>query len=336
MNQSKQLLRILALLVAGMSLTCPAWAQTAATAPSTRPDPDKFIRFVQQGDNSGVLELSTVSYRNAAGVTVDLVGAVHIADPSFYAALNQQFKSYDALLYEMVKPKNVAMADTPAPSGRPLSWVGRMQRFLQRSLDLQYQLDGIDYHAPNFVHADLDIETFTKLEEEKGESIPGVMFKQAVFEMGKEMADPQAADDDAADTAALLNALQSADKPRAFKIFLGRRIASASGDLGEMDSGESTVLISGRNHAAIDVLRQRLAMGDKRIGIFYGVGHLMGIEKIITEEMGFKQVGQPRWRTAWDMTHPTQKAVPASHPANAEGGATTQPTTTPALTREPG
>jgi hypothetical protein len=336
MDPSKRLLRLLALLLAGMSFTCAALAESSATAPSTQPDTGKFIRFVPQGDNSGVLELSTVSYRNAAGATVELIGAVHIADPSFYSALNQQFKSYDALLYEMVKPKNVAMADTPPPSGRRLSWVGRMQRFLQRSLDLQYQLDGIDYQAPNFVHADLDMETFTKLEEQKGESIPGVMLKQAVFEMGKEMADPQAADDDAADTAALLYALQSDDKPRAFKIFLARRIASASGDLGEMDSDESTVLISGRNHAAVDVLRQRLAMGDKRIGIFFGVGHLSGIEKIITEEMGFKQVGEPRWRIAWDMTHPTPKTVPATGPTIApQKGPTTQPMPS-ALTREPG
>jgi len=325
MNPTKRSFLRITVLFAALLIACRASAQSPATAPSTQPDPAKFIRFVPDGDNYGVLELSTVSYRNAAGATVDLIGAVHIADPAFYAALNQQFKGYDSLLYEMVKPKNVAMADTPPPSGRRLSWVGRMQRFLQRSLDLQYQLDGIDYHARNFVHADLDLETFTKLEDQKGESIPGVMLNQAVFEMGKEMADPQAADNDAADTAALLFALQSDDKPRAFKVFLGRRIASASGDLGEMDSNESTVLISGRSRAAVDVLRQRLNMGEKRIGIFYGVGHLMGIEKIITQELGFTQVGQPRWRVAWDMTHPTPTTQPA-----------TQPTTQALTSQEPG
>ena len=34
-----------------------------------------------------------------------------------------------------------------------------------------FQLDGIDYNAGNFVHADLDTETFHRMQEERGESI---------------------------------------------------------------------------------------------------------------------------------------------------------------------
>ena len=48
---------------------------------------------------------------------------------------------------------------------------------------------------------------------------------------------------------------------------------------------------------AIGVLKKRLAAGDKKIGIFYGAAHLKGMEKILTGEMGFKQVGDPQWRT---------------------------------------
>lgn len=313
--------RLLAVLVV-LAAFRKATAEAPTTAPATQPVADaaaKFIRFVPDGNGFGMLELATVSYRNADGATVDLVGAVHIADPAFYTALNQQFKGYDSLLYEMVKPKNMVMGE-PAPKDRPLSWIGHIQRFMQRSLDLQYQLDGIDYKAKNFVHADLDAETFAQLEQQKGESIPGVVLKQAVFEMGKQMAQPDNGDVD--DTTAMLMALQSDDKPRAFKVFLGKQIASASGDFGEMDSQESTVLISGRNHAAFEVLKQRLAAGDKRLGIFYGVGHLAGMEKILTEQMGFTQVGPPHWRIAWDMTHPTIPApVAATEPATAPAAA---------------
>jgi hypothetical protein len=58
------------------------------------------------------------------------------------------------------------------------------------------------------------------------------------------------------------------------------------------------------------VLRERLAKGDRRIGIFFGAGHLRGMEQIMTSQMGFKQVGEPKWRIAWDMTGP-----PATQPA---------------------
>ena len=70
------------------------------------------------------------------------------------------------------------------------------------------------------------------------------------------------------------------------------------------------------------VLKETLAKGDKRnIAIFYGAGHLKGMDKILTEEMGFHQVGPPFWRVAWDMTvtaSPTTK--PTSKPAPAESG----------------
>ncbi len=38
----------------------------------------------------------------ANGLEVDLIGAIHIADKSYYDTLNESFKGYDALLYEMV------------------------------------------------------------------------------------------------------------------------------------------------------------------------------------------------------------------------------------------
>ena len=38
------------------------------------------------------------------GAVVDLVGAVHIGDAAYYQQLNKEFKAYEAVLYEMVKP----------------------------------------------------------------------------------------------------------------------------------------------------------------------------------------------------------------------------------------
>ena len=70
---------------------------------------------------------------------------------------------------------------------------------------------------------------------------------------------------------------------------------------------------------ALNVLKDVLANQPekKTIAIFYGAGHLKGMEKIITTEMGFHQVGPPMWRTAWDirpMKTPTTR--PTTQSAN--------------------
>jgi hypothetical protein len=314
------LLGILAAIAAASALARPVAAQP--------PDINKFIRFVPDGNGYGMLELSTVTYRNPDGLSVDLIAAVHIADPSYYAALNDQFRSYDHLLYEMVKPKEPPAGATTAPAQQPrrsLAWVGGLQRFMQRSLDLQYQLDGIDYKAKNFVHADLDAETFVQMEQAKGESIPGLMLNQMMRQFSRELADPSAADEQTQDSAAFFAALQSDDKPRALKVMLARELASGLVDLDDGNAADPSILIAGRNRAAIEVLKQRIAAGDRKLAIFYGAGHLPGMQAILTGELGFVQDGPPRWRIAWDLTHATVPLTAGHGPATQPGSRPSQP-----------
>ena len=60
---------------------------------------------------------------------------------------------------------------------------------------------------------------------------------------------------------------------------------------------------------------ERIELGDDKLAIFYGAGHFKGMEKILSEEMGFKQVGEPQWITAWDLTQPTPTTGPSTVPA---------------------
>src|SRR4051812_43820631 len=96
-------------LIAPLLLLLPAIAvgQPRPTSlPSTSAsESSKFLRFADDTHGGGRLEASVVTYRNAKGQTVDLIAAVHIADAGFYHDLDQSFRSYDSLLYEMVKPK---------------------------------------------------------------------------------------------------------------------------------------------------------------------------------------------------------------------------------------
>lgn len=95
------------------SLCLLAASLSAETPPAASPD---FIRF-HEDDKGAQLQTAIGTYRNAAGVTVELIGAVHIADPHYYDVLNHRFTKLDALLYEMVgEPlEPVAGAESPDP-----------------------------------------------------------------------------------------------------------------------------------------------------------------------------------------------------------------------------
>jgi hypothetical protein len=293
-----------------------------AAAPSSRSADSKFLRFVPDATGGGKLQTSTVTYRNADGVTLDLVGAVHIADPSYFDGLNEQFKQYDAVLYEMVKPRGAAApsragerepatAPTRARAGHSsrMSWVGALQRFMKDKLDLRFQLEEIDYERPNFVHADLDAETFFEMQDARGESFFKLMLQSMLRELGR---GGGGAVQQQATLGGLLMAMQAPDRARQMKLVIAREFGQMEDLLAGMEGPRGSVIISERNKAALKVLNDRIAAGDKRIAIFYGAGHLNLMEKTLTEEMGFKQVGEPKWRDAWDMTAPaTQPATTA-------------------------
>lgn len=283
----------------------------AREAPTARES--KFIRYVRSGDDGGRLETSIVSYRNADGAVVDLVGAVHIADLEYFEHLNELFRGYDAVLYEMVKPRGMDVpsrrdAGDETPRGR-LSWVAMFQRFLKDTLKLRYQLDEIDYERPNFVHADLDAESFFELQDARGESFTKLMMRAMLKEMsggGSSGRIPEAT------MGEIITALRSPDRARLLKIALAKQFEQMEDLLAGIEGPKGSVILSERNKVAMKVVADRIAAGDRRIAVFYGAGHLKGMDRLLTEEMGFTQIGAPKWLVAWDMTPP-----PATQPATA-------------------
>ena len=164
----------LAVLLATALSAAPVLQQAPET-PATqaqKPAP-KFVRFLDEGDLKGQLQTGIVTYENSAGVTVDLIAVIHMADKPYYKNLERSFEAYDALLYEITKPKGEGI-DSPKLRNHPLR---RMMRMQTRMMGLAGQMETIDYTKPNFVHADLDLETFQRLCKEKGDSIMGTMMK---------------------------------------------------------------------------------------------------------------------------------------------------------------
>ena len=85
------------------------------------------------------------------------MGAIHIGDKTYYEELNRRFRRYDAVLYELVAPRE---ANVPQPGQCPGTAVGGVQVGMKSLLALAFQLDCIDYAAKNMVHADMSPEEF--------------------------------------------------------------------------------------------------------------------------------------------------------------------------------
>ena len=66
---------------------------------------------------------------------------------------------------------------------------------------------------------------------------------------------------------------------------------------------EGSSLITDRNTAALDVLRRRIARGDRRIAIFYGAGHMEDFDRRLQADFGL-QPGDTAWVEAWDLRGP--------------------------------
>ena len=276
-----------------------------ADAPAEDDGKTRFLRYVDD-DKAPRLESAIVSYRNADGVVVHLVSAVHVGEKSYYDGLSKTFKQYDALLYEMVKPK---ASGAPVRGKKSGGMVSGFQRFLKDVLELEFQLDAIDYSPRNFVHADLDAETFKKLQEERGESLFTLMLKSMMTEMARAGQPGAVAPISVFDVMAAMN---SPDAARQYKLLLARQFNDVDAQIAAVEGPDGTVLLTERNKAALRVLEDTIARGKKNIGVFYGAGHMRGIEETLVGEMGFERTAV-EWRVAWDMT-PAPATQPVRRP----------------------
>ena len=260
-----------------------------------------FIRFKSDPNGGGALQTSIVRYADDGGDTVDLIGAIHIADHAYYELLNERFKKYDSLLYEMVKPKDVDMARrAEGEGGGGINVIHMLQKAMQTVLELSYQLDDVNYQAENFVHADMDLETFTRRQDETGQGFLEMMIKQ----MLNGLSNPQKADADAAQPPTFLeimDAMNAPDRARRLKLLFAEQLSHADEMMEQLPADQPSVIVDERNAAAFEVLDKRLAGGEKHLALFYGAAHLKKMAGML-EDRGFHKVGDPEWLTAWDMT----------------------------------
>lgn len=277
------------------------------------PSERDYIRFVEKAGIKGAaaLETAVVSLVNADGIEVDLVGAVHIADQSYFEALNERFKGYEVVLYELVGgPESLkakrqqqkaesaqAGGDSATSAGGNLVWVGALQEWMQTKLGLSSQLMEVDYEAENFVHADMDVEGFLDTQKEKKESFLGLWLKAVRAQ--SDLAEAAPGGKQQPGLAKILEWMMKDDGADELKRMVGREFDSVEALMAGVEGDGGTVIIGERNRVVVEAVQEEMAQGRKRIAVFYGAAHLPDLERRLGE-IGFEATGS-EWMKAWEI-----------------------------------
>jgi hypothetical protein len=231
------------------------------------------------------------------------VAAVHIGTGSYYDTLNRLFAEYDSVLYELVAPPN---ARVPKPGRKPAGMIGSAQQGLTQLLGLEFQLERVDYAAQNFVHADLSPQEFSSAMAKRGESWWTIFMKlmregMARAEQGRR---PPGGDVGFGEMFGLLFG-GGPDRQVRLRRIMAEQFTDMDVLTATFGGEEGSTLITDRNAAALDVLRGRIAAGDRRIAIFYGAAHMDDFDRRLRAD--FRLEPQPRetiWLEAWDLREP--------------------------------
>ena len=223
---------------------------------------------------------------------MDLIGAIHIGDKTYYQELNRRFRGYEAVLYELVAREE---ANVPQPGQSPGSVVGGMQVGMKSLLGLEYQLDCIDYARRNLVHADMSPEEFAAAMKSRNESFAGMFFRMLGRAMAEQADDPFGTGD-----FQLMAALFAKDRAQRLKLVMAKQFANMEGEIGMFDGPEGSAIITERNKKAFEVLSREITKNRKKIAVFYGAGHLPDMQRRLEQEFGMQQTGTD-WVTAWSL-----------------------------------
>jgi hypothetical protein len=276
----------------------PAAAEKPVAEEASAEKP-RFLRLTRDAKQTPqALETAIVTYvpvDPAKGdVTVELVGAVHIGDKTYYEALNKEFEKYDALLYELVAPENTRVPKER--KGVPGSAVGGLQVGMKEMLELDFQLDRVDYSKANFVHADMSPDEFAKTMSQRGESFAKMFFQMMGYGFSQQGKGGNT-------EVELLMALFAKDRAHKMKIAMAEQFDNMEGQMEVLEGKDGSTILTERNRKAFEVLDRELKAGKKKLGVFYGAAHLPDMEKRLLNDFRMKRSGE-RWVTAWSLTEP--------------------------------
>ncbi|MFA7483216.1 MAG: hypothetical protein WC314_22110 [Vulcanimicrobiota bacterium] len=244
-----------------------------------------------------MVQTSVLTMQNSRGQELDLVSAVHVGSPTYYGELNKRFKGYDAVLYELILPDEMAGQALPAQMNTG-SGVSGIQGMIAKSMGLTTQIEKINYTAPNFVHADLTRNGLAQKMAERQENLMTYMMKALGSSGSMDQSQLGVTDEELAelDLMAVMSGRTSAKDRKVLRKLFGSAMGASGGLLAGL--GDSA-LIADRNQAALKVARREVQSGKRRIALFYGAAHMPDLKKQLESE-GWKRV-RTDWVTAWDV-----------------------------------
>lgn len=284
------------LLCAALAIAVPA---LAGKAPPAAVSPTAFARIASdEHGHPASLQVAIVRYApEDQRYIVDLISAIHVGDAAYYQDLNERFRAYDALLYEMIVSADSASgpgASTGEGSGaRGLGLVTMMQNGLKDILDLSYQLDEIEYDAANFVHADMTSAMFAESMAERDESLYVYFWRAFFAAMDDYGRDPLGLRD-----LQLVSGVIASGRDDALKITLAHDLVATSFTPDVFGGENGSALIEARNEHAVGVLEEQIESGSRRIGIFYGAAHMPDFERRLVHDLDLQKTAV-EWIDAW-------------------------------------
>jgi len=248
---------------------------------------EEKTKFLKVGrDAKGVpvtVETATVTYKKG-DVSVDLIGVIHIGDRGYYEKFNRSFPQYEALLYELVAPKGAI----PKRNQKGLTIHNIIGFFLQ----LDSQMNVVDYTPKNFIHADLSPEGMAKAVKNRGHDTFTIILSLATDFLKQRNMSKIKGPTKSIDMERLRHKNQAVFLKRVMAETMEQSIDGAG--LGETIG---SILIDDRNKAAMKVLKDQIVAGRKKLGLFYGAAHMPDFEQRLVL-MGFKKNSQT-WQRAW-------------------------------------
>lgn len=263
-----------------------------------RTDEPLYVRVLRDEDEQPLaLQTAIVRYvgkpdSEFAGRIVDLIGVVHIGQANYYRELDERLQTYDKVLYELVAPDGTRIRPEDLQQRRSL--LASVQTGMKDMLNLEYQLEKIDYMAENFRHADMSPDEFSEDLKNRGDSV----WKMLARMMGAGIATQSKNGGDAG----ILMALFSKDRSKLMKrAMAGQLVDIEMVSAGISDADGENTLIKGRNRKAFEILRDELQQNSQTIGVFYGAGHLPDMAERLEKQFDMEATTTD-WLDAWDLT----------------------------------
>lgn len=262
--------------------------------------------FVRVSPDGQALETAITHYVTPSGVKVDLVAVIHLGEPAYYKALDQELTGYDAVLFEAILDEGGAIENRRkmneaigikdyephyALRTNPKDPLTAMQLKLCHILGLAFQPDSMSYEAPNFVHADLTAREFEKASKKNKESSAQLFMRLLKGSLAQE---PEAGE---LNPLVFLTRDPTPRERQKLRRVMARHIGEMEGMAVEL---QGTTLVSGRNQRCLVVLGQQVKKGRKHLAILYGAAHMPDFDRRLTSSLKCRRLGQ-KWLQAWNL-----------------------------------